>query len=228
VRKVLIIDDDDDFRKNLFEIMTGAGYEAHQAASGGEAVEMAADTDFDVVLLDLIMPKISGADVLVELRKVSPRSKIIMITAFASIENAVDVVKRGATDYLSKPFKIEELLMRVRRALEEARMAIPSVNGDFDNILNSLSHPTRRAIIKLLSTSKTMRVMNFVKELDIADHTKVLFHLRMLKDVCLVEQTADKSYSLTGAGVKVLECLKSLEKNLRNEATPKIDNRYFL
>lgn len=66
MRKVLIVDDDNELRKNLSEIMTGAGYEAHQAASGREAVEMATDTDFDVVLLDLIMPKMSGSDVLVD------------------------------------------------------------------------------------------------------------------------------------------------------------------
>lgn len=217
MKKVLIVDDDNELRKNLSEIMTGAGYEAHQAASGREAVEMATDMDFDVVLLDLIMPKMSGSDVLVELRRVSPRSKVIMITAFASIENAVDAIKRGATDYLAKPFKIDELLMRVMRALEEARLDLSAVNSDFDSILSSLSNPIRRTITQLLSVNNTMRLMEIVRELGITDHTKVLFHLRMLKDAGIVEQGADKSYSLAGAGTKALECLKILEKHLRSD-----------
>ncbi len=216
MRKVLIVDDDNELRKNLFEIMTGAGYEAHQAASGREAVDMAAEEDFDVVLLDLIMPKMSGSDVLVELRRVSPRSKVIMITAFASIENAVDAIKRGAADYLSKPFKIDELLMRVMRALEEARLDLSAVNSDFDSILSSLSNPIRRTITQLLSVKNTMRLMELVRELGIVDHTKVLFHLRMLKDAGIVEQQADKSYSLANQGKKALECLKILEKHLRS------------
>ena len=215
MKKVLIVDDDNELRKNLSEIMTGAGYEAHQAASGREAVELAADQDFDVVLLDLIMPKMSGSDVLVELRRVSPRSRVIMITAFASIENAVDAIKRGATDYLSKPFKIDELLMRVMRALEESRLD-PSMSGDFDSILSSLSNPIRRTITQLLSIRNTMRLMELVRELGITDHTKVLFHLRMLKDAGIVEQAANKSYALGRQGIQALECLKILEKYLRN------------
>jgi DNA-binding NtrC family response regulator len=215
VKKILIVDDDNELRKNLAEVLTGAGYETQQAASGQEAVELAADADFDVVLLDLIMPKMSGSDVLVELRRVSPRSKVIMITAFASIENAVDAIKRGATDYLSKPFKIDDLLMRVLRVLEEARLDLSSLSGDFDSILSALSNPIRRKITQLLSERTSMRLMELVRELGVDDHTKVLFHLRMLKDAGIVEQAADKAYLPGSRGVKALECLTILEKYLR-------------
>ena len=214
MKKVLIVDDEKEFRTYLAEALAGAGYETQAAASGREAVDLAADGDFDVVLLDLIMPKMSGSDVLVELRRVSPRSRVIMITAFASIENAVDAIKRGATDYLSKPFKIDELLVRIKRALEEARVDISPEKGDFDSILNSLSNPIRRTILQLVSLRTTMRLMDLVRELKISDHTKVLFHLRMLKEAGLLEQAADKSYSLPRGGAKALECLKVLEKYL--------------
>jgi DNA-binding NtrC family response regulator len=98
MKKILIVDDDNELRANLSEVMAGAGYQTHEAASGGEAVEKAGAEDYDAVLLDLIMPKMSGSDVLVELRRVSPRSKVIMLTAFATIDNAVDAIKRGASD----------------------------------------------------------------------------------------------------------------------------------
>ncbi len=212
--KVLIVDDEKEFRTYLSEAVSAAGYEVQQASSGREAVDKAADEDFDVVLLDLIMPKMSGSDVLVELRRVSPRSRVIMITAFASIENAVDAIKRGATDYLSKPFKIDELLMRMKRALEEARVELGTEKGDFDGILGSLSNPIRRAIIQMISLRNTMRLMDLVRELNISDHTKVLFHLKMLKEAGVLEQGPDKAYFLANQGKKTLACLQVLEKHL--------------
>ncbi|MGE5809350.1 MAG: sigma-54-dependent transcriptional regulator, partial [Nitrospirota bacterium] len=139
--KILIVDDDKEIRANLAEIMADAGYETQQAASGRDAVEKAANDDFDVVLLDLVMPKMSGSDVLGELKRVSPRSKVIMITAFATIENAVDAVKRGASDYLTKPFKIDDILMRVRRVLEEARVDVSAEKRELDCTMSALSNP---------------------------------------------------------------------------------------
>jgi DNA-binding NtrC family response regulator len=214
MKKILIIDDDPELRSHLSEILTGAGYDVSAASSGKEAIEMATDEDFDLVLLDLIMPKMRGSDVLVELRRVSPRSRVIMMTAFATIDNAVDAIKRGATDYLAKPFKVDELLMRVKRILEEARVEPCMAGGDFDRQLSSLSHPIRRTILHLLSLRDTMRLMDLVRALDIADHTKVIFHLKILKEAEIVEQGKDKSYSLGNEGIKALECLKILEKHL--------------
>ncbi len=215
VKKILIVDDDDGLRKNLSEMLRGAGYETQEAASGRNAVDMASDADFDVILLDLIMPKMSGSDVLVELKRVSPRSRVIMITAFATLENAVDAIKRGATDYLSKPFKIDDLLVRIMRVLEEARLDLASLTGDFDSLLSALSNPIRRTILQLLSQKTTMRLMELVRELKADDHTKVLFHLRMLKEAGIVEQAPDKAYILSGQGTKALECLRILEQHLR-------------
>ena len=214
MKKILIVDDDKELRTNLSEIMTGAGYQAHEAASGGEAVEKATAEDYDAVLLDLIMPKMSGSDVLVELRRVSPRSKVVMLTAFATIDNAVDAIKRGASDYVSKPFKIDDLLARVRRALEEARVDLCTVKGDLDCTLSSLSNPIRRTIIRLLSLRSTLRLMELVRELSIDDHTKVIFHLKMLKEARLIEQNEDKFYSLTKQGERALACLKTIENYL--------------
>lgn len=215
MKKVLIVDDDKEFRSYISEILVGAGYEIQVASSGSEAIEKAADGDFDVVLLDLIMPKMSGSDVIVQLRRVSPRSKVIMITAYASIENAVDIIKRGAADYLSKPFKVDELLMRIKRVLEEARFELSEEREDFDAILGSLSNPIRRTIIQLISQEHTARLMELVRALKISDHTKVLFHLKILKEAGILEQDTGKAYSLTNEGTKALECLKILEKFLR-------------
>jgi DNA-binding response OmpR family regulator len=214
MKKILIVDDDKELRAHLADILGGAGYEVDAAASGPEAIERAIDTDFDLVLLDLMMPKMSGVDVLQELRKVAPRARIIMLTAFATVENAVDVIKRGASDYLMKPFKIDDLLVRIRRVIEEAGFDSCSVKGDLDGILGSLSNSIRRRIIQILSTRKTIRLMELARELQVEDHTKVIFHLKILREAGMVEQDKGRSYSLTKDGERTMNCLKILENHL--------------
>jgi DNA-binding response OmpR family regulator len=214
MNKILVVDDDRELRSNLREILSGAGYQVDEAASGREAVDKSTAGDFDIILLDLIMPRMSGADVLMELRKVAPRSRVIMITAFATIENAVDAIKRGASDYISKPFKIDELITRIRRVLEEASFEKCGAAGDLNCILSSLSNPIRRKIIQLISSRKHMRLMELARELDIDDHTKVIFHLKILKESGILAQEKDKSYSLTKEGEKTVDCLKTLENYL--------------
>ncbi|MEK6742397.1 MAG: response regulator [Nitrospirota bacterium] len=214
MKKILIVDDDREMRTHLTEILRGAGYETAEAASGRDAVERSIDEDFDLVLLDLMMPKMSGIDVLAELRKVSPRARVIMLTAFATVESAVDAVKRGASDYLSKPFKIDDLLTRMRRVLEEASFDACAIVGDLDCILGSLSNLTRRKIIRIISARRSVRLMELARELDIEDHTKVIFHLKILRAAGIVEQDKDRSYTLTKEGERTMAGLKILETHL--------------
>lgn len=214
MKKVLIVDDDKELRVHLTGIMSGAGYQAAAAATGAEAIEKSIDEDFDLILLDFMMPKMSGADVLTELRKVSPRTPVIIITAFATVENAVEAIKRGASDYLTKPFKIDDLLTRVRRVLEETAFESCGVKGDFDCILSSLSNPIRRNILHLIATRKTVRLMELARELRIEEHTKVIFHMKMLREAGMVEQDQARSYTLTKEGERTISCLKILETHL--------------
>ncbi len=214
MKKILIVDDDAELRANLSEILKGAGYHTDEAASGKEAIEKAASEDYDIALLDLMMPRMSGIDALAELRRVRPKTRVIMITAFATVENAVDAIKKGASDYISKPFKIEELLTTIRRAIEESKFEEGIKKLDLDYTLSSLSNPIRRKIIRLLCSRTSMRFMEITRELGIEDHTKVVFHLRMLKEAGLIEQDKEKSYVITKEGEKTLDCLKILENHL--------------
>ncbi len=166
---------------------------------------------FDVVLLDFMMPKMSGIDALPELRRIRPSVKIIMITAFATIENAIDAIKNGASDYIAKPFKIENLLTTIRRVLEEAKFEEGLNKMDLDHTMSSLSNSIRRDIMKLLSVRNRMRLMEITRELGIEDHTKVNFHMKILKESGVIEQDDDKSYSLTTEGKRTMECLKMIE-----------------
>lgn len=214
IKKILIVDDDAELRANLSEILKGAGYHTDEAASGKEAIEKTASEDYDIALLDLMMPRMSGIDALAELRRVRPKTRVIMITAFATVENAVDAIKRGASDYISKPFKIGELLTTIRRAIEESRFEEGIKKLDLDYTLSSLSNPIRRKIIRLLCSRTSMRFMEITRELGIEDHTKVVFHLRMLKEAGIIEQDKEKSYVITKEGEKTLDCLRILENYL--------------
>lgn len=214
MKKILIVDDDAEFRSHLIEVLKGEGYLTDSAASAKEAISKSEAHKFDVVLLDFMMPKMSGIDALQEIRKQHPKTKVIMITAFATIESAIDAIKRGASDYISKPFKINELLTTIRRVFEEAKFEENIKNMDFDQTLNSIASPIRRSILKLLQKRDVMRLMEITRELGIEDHTKVVFHLKILKEAGIIEQDQDKAYTLTKEGLRTTECLKTLENYL--------------
>lgn len=214
MKKILIVDDDADLRSSLGEILKEAGYRAECASSAAEAAARLEAEEFDVVLLDYMMPGMSGIDALRPIRRLRPRAKVIMMTAFATVDNAVDAIKKGASDYIVKPFQIEVLLATIGRVLEEAKFEACLHKLNFEHALSSLTNSTRRNIIKLLHVRGKMRLMEITRELGIEDHTKVVFHLRLLKEAGIVEQDGAKLYSLAKEGVKALECLRTLENYL--------------
>lgn len=154
--KILIVDDDERTCKGLEEILIGEGYETTSAASGEAAVEKLATEDFDIVLTDLVMPGMGGMEVLKEAKRINPRAHVVMITAFATVESAVEAMKKGASDYVSKPFKLHEVQNTLRRILEEskfeeklkqstnAQKLSREYNLDIDAVIKSLSNPVRR------------------------------------------------------------------------------------
>jgi FixJ family two-component response regulator len=162
----------------------------------------------------MVLPGGSGADCIVELKTRYPRLKIIVITAFATISNAVDAMRKGACDYLAKPFKIEELLTSIRRALEEASFETRGAREDFYSILNSLASPVRAEIIRLLHARKKARLREIAHELRMDDRAKILFHLKKLQESAIVECDKDHAYSLTIVGEISMECLKVFETHL--------------
>ena len=137
-----------------------------------------------------------------------------MVTAFASIENAIDAVKKGVSDYISKPFKIDDLLLTIRRALEEATFEAGMKKLDLDITLSTLANPIRRKILALLQDREDLHLMEITRELNIEDHTKVVFHLRMLKEAGIIAQGKGKTYLLSQEGRRLFECLKTLERYL--------------
>jgi DNA-binding NtrC family response regulator len=117
-----IIDDEPIIHEVLGDLLTSEGYEVENSHSGEEALEKHSSRSFDLVLLDLLMPGIDGIEVLKKLKKIDPLSVIIIITAYASVESAISAMKMGAFDYVRKPFKHDELLLTVKRAIEHKKL----------------------------------------------------------------------------------------------------------
>ena len=211
LNKILIVDDDVEYRENLKEVLDNAGYSNDMAGSAKEAMEKLGTQEFNVILLDFMMPEIDGIKALGEFKRISPNSKIIMITAFASIENAVTAIKKGASEYISKPFKIEALLLMIKQVIEELRFEGDIKKLKLEGTLSCLSNSIRREIIRMFQTNKKIRLMETVRKLKIEDHTKLLFHLKTLKEARIIKQDKKRSYLLTKEGKKILECLNILD-----------------
>jgi DNA-binding NtrC family response regulator len=119
---VLIVDDEEHIRKIMAIMLGKRGHRCRTAASGAEALEMAAAGSFDVVLTDLNMPGMDGLALLGRLKESFPDTEVIMVTAFASIDTAIEAMRQGAYDYIAKPFNEEEMALVVGKALERSRL----------------------------------------------------------------------------------------------------------
>src|SRR5688500_13601430 len=119
---MLVIDDEEIMREILEALLTREGYQVRMASSGEEGLEIARSTPFDAAIVDVMMPGMDGIATLEELRKLDEDLPVLMVTAFASVETAIAAMKRGAFDYITKPFKNDEVLIVVRNAVERRRL----------------------------------------------------------------------------------------------------------
>jgi DNA-binding NtrC family response regulator len=120
--RVLVVDDDEVTCNLLEEVLSREGYVVDRALNGRQAIDRGEHCPYDVVLTDIKMVGLDGMEVLRAYRQKSPQTIIIMMTAFGSIETAIQAIKEGAYDYVSKPFKLEEIKLTIYRALEQNRL----------------------------------------------------------------------------------------------------------
>ncbi|AET66323.1 response regulator with CheY-like receiver, AAA-type ATPase, and DNA-binding domains [Desulfosporosinus orientis DSM 765] len=117
IPRVLVIDDEERMCWALERALSHEGYQVVTATRGLQGIEMALETEPSTVILDLKMPDIDGIEVLKRLKSINPNIPVIMITAHGTIETAIEAMKIGATDYITKPFKLDELKVQVKQAL---------------------------------------------------------------------------------------------------------------
>ena len=164
MNRILVVDDEKSMRDFLSIMLKKEGYEVVTAENGGDALKTVQGEIFDLVISDVKMPELDGIDVLKAVKEVSPETVVIMITAFATTETAVEAMKLGAYDYIIKPFKVDEIKLIIRKALEKhslrkenilLRREIESRVG-FENFIGK-SEPMQRifALIKQVADTKS-------------------------------------------------------------------------
>lgn len=143
IERILVVDDEVLMRNFLVEALRRKGLEAVAAENGDKALNLLNDQSFDLVITDMKMPGVSGMDVLKFVKEISPRTLVIVVTAFGTIENAVEAMKSGAFHYLIKPFSLESLMANIEKANQHAVLV------EENNYLREqvVSNPSARQVV---------------------------------------------------------------------------------
>jgi two-component system response regulator PilR (NtrC family) len=154
--KLLVADDEQSMREFLDIMLKKEGYKVSLASNGEEVLKLAERDIFDLILMDIRMPKLDGIAVLKKIKALSPETIVIMITAYASTDTAIRAMKEGAYDYVTKPFKVDEIKLIIRNALEKKNLQKENIllkqvvrdRYHFDNIIGQ--SPKMLALYDLL------------------------------------------------------------------------------
>jgi len=165
---VLIVDDEEAFRYMLSSLLSGAGYQVQTAVDGVSAINAVQEKVFDLALLDMKMPKVDGLEVLKFIKANSPATEVIMLTGIADVKMAVECMKLGSYDYITKPTTADDLLTTIERGLERRQLVIDNIvmkgtierlQGTFDMV--GESEPFRRVLeiaAKVAPTESTVLI----------------------------------------------------------------------
>ncbi|NLN59583.1 MAG: sigma-54-dependent Fis family transcriptional regulator [Deltaproteobacteria bacterium] len=161
-RRILIVDDDPSMRLALSETLESCGYEVESADNGSEALKKFQGRPFEVVVTDMRMPRMGGMEVLKGVKKISPRTPVILITAYGTVSTAVEAMKEGASEFIMKPFSLDDLQGVVKNVLANspARMneaASPDISGSsrMDIITQAANMTSLLALMRSIAKSKS-------------------------------------------------------------------------
>ena len=115
--KILVIDDEDSMCSFMEIMLVKEGYEVASTTSGLDGIDKLRNENYDLVIADLSMPEISGIEVLKEVKSFKSEQEVIVMTAFASVDTAIEAMKQGAADYVTKPFKVDEIKLVIEKSL---------------------------------------------------------------------------------------------------------------
>ncbi|HEX7400774.1 MAG TPA: response regulator, partial [candidate division Zixibacteria bacterium] len=140
---ILVVDDDSLMRDYLSETLYRGGFNVDLVGTGEEALEKISKTEYDIILSDVRMPNMGGMELLQAVKQYLPNAKVVMMTAYGTVQNAVEAMKLGAFEYVMKPFSIDEIELVVKRALDQKKLELENkllrseVIGryGFDNII---------------------------------------------------------------------------------------------
>ena len=157
---ILVIEDEANLRHNLGVLLEGEGYRVLSAEDGEEGIRKLQEELFDLVITDVVMPKVDGFQVMEYLKDYAPDVVVVAITAYVSAESAIEALRRGADDYLAKPFDVDLMQIVIKRALEKARMqkAFRHYMGELEHRVEECSRRLAEANINLEQSMAELRV----------------------------------------------------------------------
>jgi two-component system cell cycle response regulator len=207
VPKILVVDDEEVVCKFLKRVLDGGGHRVEVSYGGPEALQKLEQDSFDLVITDLKMPGVDGIGVLRKAKELDPLCEVIVITAYASVESAVEVMKLGAYDYISKPFNVDRIRFVVDKALEKRRLLQAAGERDFYKRLSQLDGLTevynRRTFEELL-TAEISRSNRFRRPLSL-----LMVDLDQLKVI-------NDNFGHQAGDVVLKEVAWSLKRSVRN------------
>ncbi len=165
--KILVIDDEEIIRSGCKEILKLHGYDVDLAENGVRGLEKIKSTDYDLVLTDIMMPEMDGMELLSEINRLGKDVVVIVITGYATIESAIKAGRKGAYDYLPKPFNPDELLAKVERGLDhrDHLMDVKKLREDRDRNLLQCSNERARTLTIINSMSEGVLAINRQKQI---------------------------------------------------------------
>ncbi len=160
--RIIVVEDEHRIANSIKKGLEQEGFAVDVVYDGEEGYDMASTEDYDVIILDLLLPKMDGLDVCKNLRKENIHTPILMLTAKGQIQDRVKGLDSGADDYLIKPFAFEELLARVRALIRRPRASIGDVLKVADLTLNTVSYEVKRGEKNLRLSQKEFSLLEYL------------------------------------------------------------------
>ncbi|MDZ7725428.1 MAG: response regulator [candidate division KSB1 bacterium] len=217
---ILVIDDEEVIRSGCQQILEADGYHVDLADNGKSGLELIRKNDYDLVLTDIMMPEMDGMQVLDELQKMDSRTVSIVITGYASIESAIDAGRKGAFDYIAKPFDPDELSTRVERGLKQAEhlQQVERLRKERDENLLEISNERARTLTIINSMHEGVIATNRQKQVVLMNPAAIkMLRLKRQKIIGQTVQDILTMPDLTKTINEILETVKSSLKTLQKE-----------
>ena len=229
MEKVLIVDDEKSIRITLGEFLKREGYEVKTADEAETALNMCREDCFDIILSDILLPKISGIDLLDKLMKICPASKVIMITGEPNISSATEALRLGACDYLFKPVNKETVIKSVNNAVRIKKLEEENTNyqANLENLVAERTEELETAMEEMRVMQKELLKRERLKGLDlissgIAHDINNSLSPIMIYSETLMEKLKDIDQSLSEYVLNIISSAEKIEKSIK-----KIENFHF-
>ena len=180
--RVLVVDDEEVVREGCRRVLNGKGYEIFIAENGKQALAVLAEESVDIMLLDLKMPVMGGEEVLEKTRDAYPDIPVIVITGHGTVDTAVECMKKGAYDFITKPFQIDQFLITIARAAEKRHLELKAKQFEAENIRNLYDLNLEKSRLRTIINRMANGVMVTNRNLEVVLHNPALMRLMEISD----------------------------------------------